>query len=159
VIVVDVPAESFAWNGNAPVNGLIIVYVPVKPPVVDDLITDGVVTIFAPSLTVKWNVLLALNPEPVNDIVVPLAADAGVSVIAEAIWNDVDPLLIASVALTMYVCIPGSAGTLNDAVEKPPVELVVTVDGVVVRAAPLNLNVIAFDGAKWMPDTEIVAPM
>jgi hypothetical protein len=101
VITVEVNGASFAWNRNGPVNGLIIVYVPVKPPVADDVITAGVVIIFEPSLTVKWNDVVALNPVPVNDIVVPLDADAGVSVIAEAIWNDVDALLVPSVALTM----------------------------------------------------------
>jgi hypothetical protein len=58
----------------------------------------------------------------------------------------------------MYVALSDPAGTLNVTPVKLPSASVVTVAGVVLRAVGPNLNVIVFDGAKFVPDAMTCAP-
>ena len=154
VIVVCVPAESFAWNGNEP-EGFAILNVPVIAPVAVDLITAGVVTTEVPSLIVKLNTLFGVKLVPDIVTVVPLEADDGVSVIPGATANVANGLLVPSVALTKNVP-AADAGTLNVVLLKLPSARVVTVAGVVTSVTPLNLNVTACDGIRLLPDNPIV---
>jgi hypothetical protein len=93
---------------------------------------------------------------PVNVTVVPLEPVVGTSMNPGTTVNGVDGLLIASDALTLNVP-DNDAGTLKSALNEPD-DFDVTAAGVVVRATPLNLNVIVFSGVKLMPVALMVFP-